>query len=581
MAPNIRRHRAVLFLLSLLFGFIVPSAVQAETRMLTAEATYVMGDGESPSFAEAMVLQKAKQLALEQAGTYVESYTRIKNYELTAEEVQTLAGGVLEVEVLDKQRTLVAGGKVLEGEAGEMLDKQRTLVVDGLRFYIKIKATVTTDKMEELAQRIKGKNVAQEYKKLQEDYARLAREIESWKQLIAKTPPGPEREQALEQMREHEKVFGRLQKDEAALFRRFISGESLGERLVAQGLNDKQVIDDLFAKILSEGHVLTIGPTQILPDPEKPDLSHVTVPVTLTASLGILPAIKESIRMLSGTFAENELLYLPLDKTVLIGDRKHDPRGGGPIKASLVRVAKDTDLARYFQQRISNLGLLVEIRTSGGNDSQVMQCKLRYYPPVYPPMFYADKAKLAEVQDSIAEEANRLINVQRRVKELRSKRTTGKKDEFIKSLKADVATARNRLRRLEELLIDILQKARKQVFADLYVPDGAERRRQMLRREDLHDLAEAQGLFMRNAPVAYRLSEGGVLAVGETSEKLSRRLDDIGYVVIFHDPATLKIEWALPQDTAKAIQSITARVIEITADQWESLEEEDRCRVVP
>ena len=29
-----------------------------------------MGEGETPSFAEAMVLQKAKQTALEQAGTY-------------------------------------------------------------------------------------------------------------------------------------------------------------------------------------------------------------------------------------------------------------------------------------------------------------------------------------------------------------------------------------------------------------------------------------------------------------------------------------------------------------------------------
>src|SRR5207249_4603176 len=120
-------------------------------KVLTAEATYTMGDGESPSFAEAMVLQKAKQMALEQAGTYVESYTRVQNYQLTAEEIQAIAGGVLEVEVLEKTRTLVG---------------------DGLRFYVRIKATVTAEKMQELARRIKGKNMADEYKKPQGEYSR-------------------------------------------------------------------------------------------------------------------------------------------------------------------------------------------------------------------------------------------------------------------------------------------------------------------------------------------------------------------------------------------------------------------------
>ena len=49
------------------------SPVYALTKILTAEATYIMGDGETPSFAEAMALQKAKQSALEEAGTYVQS----------------------------------------------------------------------------------------------------------------------------------------------------------------------------------------------------------------------------------------------------------------------------------------------------------------------------------------------------------------------------------------------------------------------------------------------------------------------------------------------------------------------------
>ena len=83
----------------LLVALLIPSLAQAETKVLTAEATYTMGDGETPSFAEVMALQKAKQMALEQAGTYVESYTKVQNLNLTTEEIQTIAGGVLQVEV--------------------------------------------------------------------------------------------------------------------------------------------------------------------------------------------------------------------------------------------------------------------------------------------------------------------------------------------------------------------------------------------------------------------------------------------------------------------------------------------------
>lgn len=83
----------------------------------------------------------------------------------------------------------------------EILEKTRALVGEGLRFYTKIKATVTTDKMEELAQRIKGMNVAQEYKKLQSEYARLSRELEEMKQIAAKATASNERQLALERIK--------------------------------------------------------------------------------------------------------------------------------------------------------------------------------------------------------------------------------------------------------------------------------------------------------------------------------------------------------------------------------------------
>lgn len=262
-------------LLLLILSIAQALPAHAETKVITAEATYIMGDGESPAFAEAMVLQKAKQVALEQAGTYVESYTKIQNYDLTAEEIQIIAGGVLEVEVLDKTRTLVS---------------------DGLRFFVRIKASVTIDKMQELAQRIKGKNVAEEYKKLQEDYARLTKEIETWKQLVSKTMPGPEREAALDQIREREKAFADVQRNETALFQRLVSGQAL----ILSSKNKLEELDALIRFIREEGHIIEIGQVTAHHMPGSPSHLMLSIPVTLRIADSLLLRLTQAARMNGG-----------------------------------------------------------------------------------------------------------------------------------------------------------------------------------------------------------------------------------------------------------------------------------------
>src|SRR3989338_8149258 len=64
-----------------------PSHTFAEVKEIISEGTYNMGDGETPSVAESRALLQAKRLALEQAGTYVESYTKVENLQLTKDEL--------------------------------------------------------------------------------------------------------------------------------------------------------------------------------------------------------------------------------------------------------------------------------------------------------------------------------------------------------------------------------------------------------------------------------------------------------------------------------------------------------------
>ena len=276
-------RRSLLSILASLLLLVLPLIALAETKVLTAEANYTMGDGETPSFAEAMALQKAKQMALEQAGTYVESYTKIQNLDLTTEEIQTIAGGVLQVEVLDKSRTLIG---------------------DGLRFFVKIKTTVTTDKMEELAQRIKGKNVAEEYKSLKEEFTRLNNEIESLKRLIARTPTGPDREAALLQILEREKAFNAARKSEAAFFASLISGEAL----VRAAVDEKAEIDNLINTIRDSGFVIEIGKMAAHPVSDSPKDLMLTVPLTLKITKTLLPLLsKRRVAMV----VPQKMLFVP------------------------------------------------------------------------------------------------------------------------------------------------------------------------------------------------------------------------------------------------------------------------------
>ena len=328
------REKITILVLSLLPAFTTSILAYAETKILNAEASYIMGDGETPSFADAMALQKAKQAAIEQAGTYIESYTKVQNYALTEEEIKTIAGGVLEVEVLEKTRTLVG---------------------DGLRIYIKIKATVTTDKMEELAQRIKGKNVADEYKRLQEEYSRLAREIETWKQLVTKSTSGPQRDEALEQIREREMAFNKVQKTEAALFQHLLSGDVLVAKaldLLAQKQKQKAIVDTFLQKLFEQGLIVTFGEPEIpRMSLESPENVRLYIPVTMKVVDEFREVIKETTHSLDG----------------LISDKKVTTTKS----ETGIRIAADKEIEQYFQQRLQNRLFLMELVFKNG---KILRC---------------------------------------------------------------------------------------------------------------------------------------------------------------------------------------------------------------
>lgn len=143
-----------------------------EVKEIIAEGTYCMGDGETPTVAEERALLQAKRVAVEQAGTYVESYSKTLNYQLTADEIQVISSGVMEVTVLEKQRTVTGSS---------------------INFWVKIKALVSTDRIEDMAAKVKEKSLVEDYKKLQEDYDKSQQEVVQLKQQLQQTTDDKEK----------------------------------------------------------------------------------------------------------------------------------------------------------------------------------------------------------------------------------------------------------------------------------------------------------------------------------------------------------------------------------------------------
>ena len=92
--------------LALIVSALMTTSVWAEVRTITAIGEYRMGDNDTRADAKRMALQDAKRLALEQAGTYIESLTEVKNFALSNDEVRAYTAGIVEVTEQEVRSTM-------------------------------------------------------------------------------------------------------------------------------------------------------------------------------------------------------------------------------------------------------------------------------------------------------------------------------------------------------------------------------------------------------------------------------------------------------------------------------------------
>ena len=99
---------SILIAIVLSFGAdnnIIINTAYAETYTVEADGVYVMGDSDSRERAKRKAIEDAKRYAIEKIGTYVEGFTQVNNYQVTADEIRSIAAGIVRIQ--EKNTTFV------------------------------------------------------------------------------------------------------------------------------------------------------------------------------------------------------------------------------------------------------------------------------------------------------------------------------------------------------------------------------------------------------------------------------------------------------------------------------------------
>ena len=168
-----------------------PPCAGAEVRTITASGEYTMGEAETPLVAKERAAVQAMRAASEQAGLYLESVTEVKNLQLTQDEIKVLTAAVLEV--LDKKYVY------------------RATETGGMHFTCTVTARVDTAGVEQMKNRARDRQAADDLKKISDDYDKTLRENEELKKQLAAARSEGERKAVETAVARNEQTFTAVQ----------------------------------------------------------------------------------------------------------------------------------------------------------------------------------------------------------------------------------------------------------------------------------------------------------------------------------------------------------------------------------
>lgn len=94
------------FFLAALFFFYLTTQELPAQQTVYASYKYVMGDNETKVDAKRICLNEAKRLCIERAGTFLESVTEVRNFQLKNDEIIAYAAAALKIEIISEETKL-------------------------------------------------------------------------------------------------------------------------------------------------------------------------------------------------------------------------------------------------------------------------------------------------------------------------------------------------------------------------------------------------------------------------------------------------------------------------------------------
>lgn len=221
--------------------FLSSQAAASETTVI-AEARYLMADGDTLAQAEDTVLQRAKRRAVEEAGVYLESTfldvekaTDNGSVQASSLEIRTISAAVTKTEVLELVRSFEN---------------------DRPSFYVRIRAVIDLDHLQEAIRRWHSEQqLAEHFQRLQKENSRLKAKIRELKttprgvHTITVLTPGPAKvSEEAQQLVERAIMTPNLQQKLDLTSQAVVLAPQAAEPLIVRGQTFLQLVSTAYSR---------------------------------------------------------------------------------------------------------------------------------------------------------------------------------------------------------------------------------------------------------------------------------------------------------------------------------------------
>ena len=149
-----------------IFILLTASPLGAEVKTFLKEYTYQASEADSKIFSRVMALEQVKRLLLEEMGTYLESQTEVRNFQISNDRVMALSAGIVKTEIVEERW-------------------------DGREYYVKARMTVETENIAQALDALrKDAKATGEMEKIRAMADQALQEVEKLKKQMALNPNG-------------------------------------------------------------------------------------------------------------------------------------------------------------------------------------------------------------------------------------------------------------------------------------------------------------------------------------------------------------------------------------------------------